>query len=141
MVFKFLNNSEEFFSNYQFRLMEDNSHLLCFFLKDVVYLKGVERDSSFDDVLLFGKVESDFKEWIQLPTCMDCLERIECRVSGVNYNYTGEQLSSKGSNCALCYTLANKQGVKCSDCKEEQDLWGCLICGQVGCGRYKNGHA
>ncbi|KAH7027870.1 uncharacterized protein B0I36DRAFT_328084 [Microdochium trichocladiopsis] len=29
----------------------------------------------------------------------------------------------------------------CSTCDSPEDLWICLICGNVGCGRYKGGHA
>jgi BRCA1-associated protein len=29
----------------------------------------------------------------------------------------------------------------CSVCDSTEDLWICLICGNVGCGRYKGGHA
>ncbi len=29
----------------------------------------------------------------------------------------------------------------CSVCDNPDDLWICLVCGNVGCGRYKNGHA
>jgi len=29
----------------------------------------------------------------------------------------------------------------CSTCDSSDDLWICLICGNVGCGRYKGGHA
>ncbi|KAI8323273.1 BRAP2-domain-containing protein [Martensiomyces pterosporus] len=29
----------------------------------------------------------------------------------------------------------------CSVCREANDLWICLICGTIGCGRYVNGHA
>lgn len=29
----------------------------------------------------------------------------------------------------------------CSVCDDTEDLWICLICGYVGCGRYKGGHA
>jgi len=37
--------------------------------------------------------------------------------------------------------LTNNKAAKCQDCQEEKDLWACLICGHIGCGRYKQGHA
>ena len=29
----------------------------------------------------------------------------------------------------------------CLDCQSNDDLWICLVCGYVGCGRYAGGHA
>ncbi len=29
----------------------------------------------------------------------------------------------------------------CNDCSTRDDLWICLICGHLGCGRYKAAHA
>ncbi len=29
----------------------------------------------------------------------------------------------------------------CDDCKEKADIWICMICSRVGCGRYKNADA
>ncbi|KAH8897046.1 ubiquitin-domain-containing protein [Thozetella sp. PMI_491] len=41
------------------------------------------------------------------------------------------------------YTQPFGNGVAnlCSVCDSDDDLWICLICGNVGCGRYKGGHA
>lgn len=29
----------------------------------------------------------------------------------------------------------------CKDCNRNTDLWMCLICGNIGCGRYAKAHA
>lgn len=63
----------------------------------------------------------------------------------------------KGSGCPVCrYTLddfARRVGqgffgllddagvVECSVCHSELNLWICLICGNIGCGRYDEAHA
>lgn len=59
----------------------------------------------------------------------------------------------KGSGCPVCrYTQdefrRGSQGVplgedpaECSVCHSEANLWVCLICGNVGCGRYDGAHA
>jgi len=66
----------------------------------------------------------------------------------------------KGSGCPVCratnpppnenaydpnnpYSQPFGSGVSnlCSVCDSTEDLWICLICGNVGCGRYKGGHA
>lgn len=123
--------------------MDDGSHLLCLFLRDSIYLRPVGTDN-FEAVFLLGKVDSDFKDWTQLPTCLSCLERIECMVSGINYiSYEQHPAAANTKpNCLVCQrTMGSKAGGKCNDCQEEKDLWACLICGHIGCGRYKQGHA
>lgn len=62
----------------------------------------------------------------------------------------------KGSGCPVCRASTKPAhpptspldqpfgaGVSnlCTVCDEASDLWICLICGNVGCGRYKGGHA
>lgn len=65
----------------------------------------------------------------------------------------------KGSGCPVCrFTNASQGNISdpsnpysqpfgtsasnlCSVCDSSEDLWICLICGYVGCGRYKGGHA
>lgn len=65
----------------------------------------------------------------------------------------------KGAGCPVCrFTNASQSGAYdpadpytqpfgtsvsnlCSICDSTDDLWICLICGHVGCGRYKGGHA
>lgn len=67
--------------------------------------------------------------------------------------------SWKGAGCPVCRFANNSQGASsdpsnpyaqpfgshisnlCSVCDCTDDLWICLICGYVGCGRYKGGHA
>lgn len=63
-------------------------------------------------------------------------------------------LKWKDSSCPVCRhtnTLSldsplerpfgSSQASLCSTCDCADDLWICLICGNVGCGRYKGGHA
>ena len=67
--------------------------------------------------------------------------------------------SWKGAGCPVCRFANNSQAASsdpsnpyaqpfgshisnlCSICDCTDDLWICLICGYVGCGRYKGGHA
>ena len=50
-------------------------------------------------------------------------------------------------SCPVCrYTQLNNEELDntdntCSVCESKEDLWICLICGNIGCGRYKNAHA
>lgn len=65
----------------------------------------------------------------------------------------------KGAGCPVCRFTSVSQGTisdpsnpygqpfgssvsnLCTICDTSEDLWICLICGYVGCGRYKGGHA
>lgn len=60
----------------------------------------------------------------------------------------------KGSGCPVCrYTQDDfrkgllgpdsdsQEPAECAICHSEENLWACLICGNVGCGRYDNAHA
>ena len=45
-------------------------------------------------------------------------------------------------SCKVCKLL--KETIEkpcCLICSEQEDLWICVICGNIGCGRYKIGHA
>lgn len=102
---------------------------------------------------------------IELPTCAVCLERMDDTTGLVTilcqhvFHCTCLQ-TWKGPGCPVCratnpkpkqdgYEINNAfaqpfgSGVSnlCSVCDEASDLWICLICGNVGCGRYKKGHA
>ncbi|KAL2105320.1 hypothetical protein VUR80DRAFT_8556 [Thermomyces stellatus] len=98
---------------------------------------------------------------IELPTCPVCLERMD-DTNGLmtipcQHVFHCRCLQSwKGSGCPVCrYTGAatNDSGGSekrpfgspisnlCAVCDCTDDLWICLICGRVGCGRYKGGHA
>lgn len=98
---------------------------------------------------------------IELPTCPVCLERMD-DTNGLmtipcQHVFHCRCLQSwKGSGCPVCRytgTANNDTGGSdkrpfgspvsnlCAVCDTTDDLWICLICGRVGCGRYKGGHA
>ncbi|PHH84343.1 hypothetical protein CDD83_2099 [Cordyceps sp. RAO-2017] len=102
---------------------------------------------------------------IELPTCPVCLERMD-ETNGLmtipcSHVFHCACLQNwKGSGCPVCrFTNASSQmgavdannpysqpfgspvSNMCSVCDCTDDLWICLICGYVGCGRYKGGHA
>ncbi|MBE3044146.1 UBP-type zinc finger domain-containing protein [Candidatus Bathyarchaeota archaeon] len=98
---------------------------------------------------------------IELPTCPVCLERMD-DTNGLmtipcQHVFHCRCLQSwKGSGCPVCRftgTAHNDSGGSdkdpfgsavsnlCAVCDTTDDLWICLVCGRVGCGRYKGGHA
>lgn len=50
------------------------------------------------------------------------------------------QCSKLNSDCQVCKTI-DKGDSACTDCNSRDDLWICLVCANVGCGRYRGGHA
>ncbi|TDZ33888.1 RING finger protein ETP1-like protein [Colletotrichum spinosum] len=99
---------------------------------------------------------------VELPTCPVCLERMDDTTGLMTipcqhvFHCTCLQ-NWKGAGCPVCrhtnpetaydpsnpYTQPFGSSVSnlCSVCDSDEDLWICLICGKVGCGRYKGGHA
>lgn len=96
---------------------------------------------------------------IELPTCPVCLERMDDTngLITIACQHVFHCICLKrwqGGGCPVCrFASPNDdiipgappfgQGVAnlCSVCDCTSDLWICLICGRVGCGRYKGGHA
>lgn len=85
----------------------------------------------------------------ELPTCPVCLERLDENASGIvttvcNHEFHNECLQRwDDTSCPVCRYVANEapSASRCSHCGTSQDLWICLICGHVGCGRYRERHA
>jgi len=106
-----------------------------------------------------------------VPNCPVCLERMEIDSSDPTANSLVTILCQhvfhcaclqkwRGSGCPVCRHTQNKivplraglqgrapfgrnpgEAEACSVCGCEEDLWICLVCGNVGCGRYKGAHA
>ncbi|KAI9700050.1 MAG: hypothetical protein M1836_002584 [Candelina mexicana] len=97
---------------------------------------------------------------IELPTCPVCLERMDDTTGLFTilcqhvFHCTCLQ-KWRGSGCPVCrFTHAGEVGIskrrcevdadiekECSACGSDSNLWICLICGNVGCGRYDAAHA
>ncbi|KAI8056991.1 hypothetical protein BDF22DRAFT_668854 [Syncephalis plumigaleata] len=101
----------------------------------------------------------------ELPTCPVCLERMDSRTTGLvtvscQHTFHCRCLSQWGDGrCPVCrYTnlsyknqeddggreveeLNSSTSSECVVCGNQTNLWICLICGHIGCGRYAQGHA
>ncbi|QSZ34691.1 hypothetical protein DSL72_007546 [Monilinia vaccinii-corymbosi] len=105
---------------------------------------------------------------IELPTCPVCLERMDDTTGlftilcqhvfhcaclekwrGIGCpvcRHTNPSLALASQNSPTAYDPENPpfgsgEASLCSMCDCADDLWICLVCGNVGCGRYKGGHA
>lgn len=88
--------------------------------------------------------------YTELPTCPVCLERMDESVDGVltvlcSHSFHATCIGQWGdTSCPVCrHVQIPDQDVEsmCLECEAQRDLWICLICGHVGCGRYLGGHA
>uniref|UniRef100_A0A0N5AZM2 BRCA1-associated protein n=1 Tax=Syphacia muris TaxID=451379 RepID=A0A0N5AZM2_9BILA len=85
--------------------------------------------------------------YTELPNCAVCLERMDDDVLTILCNHTFhakclEQWAD--TTCPVCrynQTPELQSDQKCMDCGKTTDLWICLICGNIGCGRYAEAHA
>ncbi|KAH6633371.1 BRCA1-associated protein 2-domain-containing protein [Boeremia exigua] len=95
---------------------------------------------------------------VELPTCPVCLERMD-ETTGLltilcQHVFHCACLEKwRGSGCPVCrYTqndaFTSQHGLDgdapenmCKDCGATENLWICVICGNIGCGRYDEAHA
>ncbi|XP_064977465.1 BRAP2 RING ZnF UBP domain-containing protein 1-like isoform X2 [Musa acuminata AAA Group] len=84
----------------------------------------------------------------ELPTCPVCIERLDQDISGIiattcDHSFQCSCISKwVNSSCSVCqFCQKHSEKPTCSICGTPQNLWICVICGFVGCGRYKEGHA
>uniref|UniRef100_A0A8R1DIH3 BRCA1-associated protein n=1 Tax=Caenorhabditis japonica TaxID=281687 RepID=A0A8R1DIH3_CAEJA len=83
----------------------------------------------------------------ELPTCAVCLERMDDSVLAIlcNHQFHATCLEQWADNtCPVCRYVQSPEVVaeqRCNDCGMSNDLWICLICGNIGCGRYADQHA
>lgn len=86
----------------------------------------------------------------ELPDCVLCLEKMDESVRGVltilcTHSFHGSCLQKwEDLCCPVCRYLQTPEPEtdnRCLVCGSREDLWICLICGHVGCGRYTQEHA
>ncbi|CAM9192924.1 unnamed protein product [Lampetra fluviatilis] len=86
----------------------------------------------------------------ELPPCIVCLERMDESVKGVltvlcNHAFHTQCLQHwEDTTCPVCRYCQTPEPVeenRCFECGVQENLWICLICGHIGCGRYVSRHA
>ncbi|XP_059635127.1 BRAP2 RING ZnF UBP domain-containing protein 1 [Cornus florida] len=97
----------------------------------------------------FGEIASTPPPgFTELPTCPVCLERLDQDTSGIQSTLCDHSFHcsciSKWTylSCQVC-RLCQQQDEKptCVACGALENLWVCVICSFVGCGRYEERHA
>ncbi|XP_052181265.1 BRAP2 RING ZnF UBP domain-containing protein 1 [Diospyros lotus] len=86
--------------------------------------------------------------FVELPTCPVCLERLDQDTSGIQSTLCDHSfqcpcvLKWTYLSCQVC-RLCQQQDERpsCAICGTLKNLWVCVICGFVGCGRYQERHA
>ncbi|KAI0513389.1 hypothetical protein KFK09_009408 [Dendrobium nobile] len=84
----------------------------------------------------------------ELPTCPVCIERLDQEITGITSTTCDHSfqcsciLKWANSSCSVCqFCQEHSAKPVCLLCETSENLWICVICGFVGCGRYKEGHA
>lgn len=128
--------------------LDFNSKPFCLLEPDIlcrlVFVKGVD----IDNVVTPPKAPLGSTE---LPACPVCLERLDDHISGIvttvcNHKFHNECLRRwSDTSCPVCRychaAIDSTNSSRCAACSTTVDLWICLICGHIGCGRYKGSHA
>ena len=95
---------------------------------------------------------------VELPTCPVCLERMDestglLTILCQHVFHCSCLQKWRGSGCPVCRYTQDDLGKRlhssdveaglneCAVCRSDSNLWICLICGTVGCGRYDAAHA
>ncbi|KAF8691299.1 hypothetical protein HU200_040425 [Digitaria exilis] len=132
------NSTDNFYKHFngkQFSSLEgDVCHVR--FVEDVHYTHSIEH------------AHSSVTSLAEQPTCPVCLERLDQDPGGIltticNHSFHCSCISKwTDSSCPVCrYCQQQPEKSMCSICGTSENLWICVICGHVGCGRYKGGHA
>lgn len=131
------------------------------FIKEVVFKSNIfENDDKSLPYLLSDPFTRLNKEThpVEFPMCPVCLERMDSETTGLitipcQHTFHCHCLDAwKNSKCPVCryssFRLARDSLIKqagnsprCTTCGAQDNLWICLICGNIGCGRYNSKHA
>jgi len=129
-----------FFYEFNNKLFSSMTSEICYvrFVKKVVFLQPK------NSILFPPSNQTD------LSNCSICLEKLDPTMCGLltilcNHSFHCLCLSQwrDENRCPICRYTQTPFGDKsvCISCGLEDNLWLCLVCGYIGCSRYKNKHA
>lgn len=128
--------ADNFYMIFNGREFEESSHEYCY----VLFLSSVTYFSC-------SSPKSTLTEYKELPMCPLCIERLDVGTSGITGVLRTEVQNLKKtrwvqaiSHCEVCKILEHSEEFACEQCGEAEELWTCLICANIGCGRYKKAH-
>ncbi|WVZ01246.1 hypothetical protein V8G54_027315 [Vigna mungo] len=131
-------STDSFFKHYHGRRFSSLEVEVCrvLFTLDVQYTGSIEH------------AQPSNASSTEQPTCPVCLERLDQDTGGIltticNHSFHCSCISKwADSSCPVCrYCQQQAEKSICFVCQTTENLWICVICGHVGCGRYKGGHA
>lgn len=133
------------------------------FIKEIIFTKEMFEDTFLGQACPFpfsvaSTVDSKSSRVLELPTCPVCLERLDSAITGLitipcQHTFHCACIDKwKNSKCPVCryssvrlsrdYLMKRVENAACcSRCNSKDNLWICLICGHIGCGRYNSKHA
>jgi len=133
LEFEDRDGADVFVDNYYGRRLASGRAETCVAL----YVASVEYEDGDDSRTTASEARTE------VPTCPVCLDRLDAEVSGIvtticNHSFHAECLSGwADASCPVCrYTHEPEVKATCASCGKDHDLWVCLICGEVRCGRY-----
>ncbi|XP_048728991.2 BRCA1-associated protein-like [Ostrea edulis] len=144
VLIKFCNQrlADEFFNTYNNVSFNSIEPDIC----QLIYVAKVEvmKDSEGACLPVTGLTE--------LPNCPVCLDRMDESVDGTpvltilcNHTFHVNCLAKWGDTscpvCRYCQTPEETADQRCMTCGSQESLWICLVCGNIGCGRYVELHA
>lgn len=104
----------------------------------------ITSDSSIEG----SKTSSAVPQYQRLPACAICLRRLRRLQPYTNYCVARSFAITNYRTCKICTAFQHTQSgdpstrpLSCTACHLQQNLWICLTCGYVGCGRYSQQHA
>lgn len=146
--------AHEFYKNFNGRPFSSFETELC----NIVWINEIQTTSADSSLLQgFAKISMESNdprvEMIELPSCPVCLERMDSSATGLLTTLCHHTfhcsciMKWSDTTCPVCRfnnTIQETQGSSvCTHegCGSSENLWVCLICAHLGCGRYVRGHA
>jgi BRCA1-associated protein len=84
----------------------------------------------------------------ELPSCSVCLEFLDDQTTAIfttlcNHSFHCQCIRAwKPRSCPVCrFSQSPQNRNECSSCGVHEGLWMCLVCGNIGCGRYLQRHS